>query len=66
MKSFKNKRIKPCKCGSTEFITEPNQYDFYEIIDEKLKLTHSENIDNEFKLYCRECGEELKNADIYL
>ncbi|MDR1791958.1 MAG: hypothetical protein LBR36_00725 [Bacteroidales bacterium] len=60
------KRIKRCKCGSTEFITEPNQYDVYEIIDGKLEMTHSEDIDDEFKLYCRECSEELENAEDYL
>jgi len=55
------KYIKPCKCGSVEFVTEPNQYDVYELIDGKLEFQHSENVEEEIKLYCRECCEEFKN-----
>ncbi|MDR2651053.1 MAG: hypothetical protein LBC68_01885 [Prevotellaceae bacterium] len=56
------KYIKPCKCGSIEFISKPNRYDIYEIIDKKLTLIHSEETEDEFKLYCRECGREFKNC----
>jgi hypothetical protein len=62
MKLSKNKKIKPCKCGSIEFISQPNRYDIYEIIDDKLVLMSSEFIDDEEKLYCRECSRELKNG----
>ena len=54
------KNIKPCKCGSVEFVTEPNQYDVYELIDGKLEFQHSEDVDG-IKLYCRECGKEFNN-----
>ncbi|GHV35231.1 hypothetical protein FACS1894178_4350 [Bacteroidia bacterium] len=66
MKLCRNNVVKPCKCGSFEFITEPNRYDIYEIIDGSLELVNSENTDEEFKLYCRECGEKLKNATDYV
>ena len=51
--------IKPCKCGSVEFITEPNQYDVYQIIEDKLELVNTLTIDDDCKLFCRECGKEL-------
>jgi len=51
--------MKPCKCGSTEFITELNSYDIYNIVNNKLEFIKSEIIDNEIKLYCRNCSEEL-------
>ncbi|MDR2126619.1 MAG: hypothetical protein LBP63_07305 [Prevotellaceae bacterium] len=63
MKSSKLKKIKPCsKCGSTEFITQPNRYDIYEIMENKLTLIESPFIEDEIKLYCRQCSEELKNG----
>ncbi|MDR1724902.1 MAG: hypothetical protein LBR28_00715 [Bacteroidales bacterium] len=66
MKSFKNKDIKACECGSVEFITKPNQYDVYEIIDGKPEFVHSEEVYDKIVLYCRECGKELKNATNYI
>jgi hypothetical protein len=51
--------IKPCKCGSLEFITKPNQYDVYQIIDNKLELIDTLFTDEEIKLFCRECSEEI-------
>jgi len=47
-----------CECGSREFITKPNHYDIYEIIDGRLAFQRSEPVDDEFVLYCRECGAE--------
>jgi len=60
MKSTEKKKLKHCDCGSTEFITDLNSYDIYEIIDGELTFMHTEFIDNEEKYYCRKCGEELK------
>jgi len=51
--------MKPCKCGSTEFITNPNSYEIYNIVDSELEFVKSEIIDDELKFYCRDCGEEL-------
>jgi hypothetical protein len=66
MKSSQNRKFKPCKCGSIQFISKPNQYDIYEITDTKLELVNSETINDEFILYCRECGEELKNFSDFI
>jgi len=54
------KHINPCPCGSTEYITDLNSYDIYEIIDGKLEFQRSELINDKIKFYCRECGEEFK------
>jgi hypothetical protein len=60
------KNISPCNCGCTEFVTKPNQYEIYEILDGKLVLTHSEATDEETRLFCRGCAKELKNAKILI
>jgi hypothetical protein len=60
------RKIKSCQCGSKEFISEPNRYDVYEIIDGKLVLVDSPFIEDEIKIFCRECGEELKDAEEYI
>jgi hypothetical protein len=57
------KRTKPCKCGSIEFISEPNRYDVYQIVDGVLELIESPFTEDEVKLFCRECGKELAGAD---
>jgi hypothetical protein len=56
--------INPCKCGSVEFITEPNQYDVYQIIDGKLQFIESLFIEDDQKLFCRECSEEIKISNL--
>jgi hypothetical protein len=58
------KNIQPCKCGSTEFISSPNRYDVYEIVNGELELTATPFCyeGDDVKLYCRECGRELENA----
>mgnify|MGYP006874344452 FL=1 len=55
MKSLK------CKyCGCTEFITQLNKYDVYEVIDNKLEYITTESIDEPDEFYCRDCGELLE------
>lgn len=51
------KKLKPCKCGSTEFCTKPNQYDIYRLVDRKLEWVESTETNDDFILYCRDCGE---------
>lgn len=53
----------PCECGCSEFITQPNQYGIYEVIDGRLEFQRTELIDNELILYCRECSKEYKESD---
>lgn len=57
------KKIKCKECGCQEFITQPNKYDVYEVEEGELVLQTSEIIDEEPILYCRECSEELENAE---
>lgn len=57
------KHINPCKCGSVDFVSNPNRYDVYQIIDGKLQLLQLPFTEDEIKLYCRECGEELAGAE---
>lgn len=53
------KYIKPCECGSDEFVSKPNQYDIYQIIDGELVLINSKCLDEELLLFCRECSKKL-------
>jgi len=57
------KHTKPCKCGSIDFVSKPNRYDIYQIIEGSLQLIQSPFTEEEIKLYCRECGEELVGAE---
>ncbi|MEK7819069.1 MAG: hypothetical protein AAB255_04670 [Bacteroidota bacterium] len=57
------KKIQSCKCGSIDFISKPNRYDVYQIIGGSLQLIQSPFTEDEIKLYCCECGEELIGAD---
>lgn len=51
-----NKQL-PCECGSREFITQPNRYSVYKIINDKLQFMNQESTDNEL-LYCRDCSKQ--------
>ena len=57
------KYIKPCKCGSFDFVSRPNRFDVYQIVEGRLQLIQSLFTEEEIKLYCRECGEELVGAE---
>ena len=52
-----------CKhCGNDkEFITQPNQYTIYKVINGELEYQKTELINEKCKLYCRECSTELTN-----
>jgi hypothetical protein len=52
------KNIKFCECGSIEFVTEPNQYDVYQIIDNNLELIETYST-GDFRLFCRDCSKEI-------
>lgn len=51
------------KCGCDEFLSKPNRYDVYKIIKGRLQLIQPPFTEEEIKLYCRECGEELVGAE---
>ena len=63
---YMEKHIKSCKCGSIEFVSKPNRYDIYQIINGKLELSESPFMPDEIKLFCRECSEELLGADEFV
>lgn len=47
------------KCGSVEFITQPNRYDCLRIINGQLQVEKSEFADEKEGVFCRECGAEI-------
>ena len=49
-------------CGATEYITEPDGYSLYQAEDDKLFFARTLDVHEEFRLYCRECGEEPPQA----
>lgn len=54
------------KCDSQEFILQLNQYDIFEVDNDKIVLVNSEQTNEQLILYCRNCSEELKfdNHDV--
>jgi len=49
------------KCGSEEFITEPNQYDVLFFEAGQFDIRRSESFDDYCKIFCRECGGEVND-----
>lgn len=47
------------KCGSNEFVSNPNKYDCLKFTDNNFQIDKSEIIDEEHKIYCRECGVKI-------
>jgi len=55
-----------CECGSEEFITQPNAYDVYKLINEKLEFVSQEFVEGETILRCRVCGNEYKTESLFM
>jgi len=47
------------KCGSEEFTTQPNRYDCLRFVNRQFQVEKSEFIDDEERIFCRECGAEI-------
>jgi hypothetical protein len=47
-----------CECGSDEFITKPNAYDIYKVVNGKISFLTQEHVEEATLLYCRNCGKE--------
>lgn len=47
------------KCGSLEFIAQPNRYDCLRIVNGQFQVEKSEFIDEKERIFCRECGAEI-------
>jgi hypothetical protein len=52
-----------CDCGCEEFITQPDEYGVYRIIEGKLAFQSTELIDDELKYACRDCGKEYSEDE---
>lgn len=52
------------KCGCTEFISQLNRYDIYEVRNEKIVSANSEKVDVKLILFCRDCSEELEFNEV--
>jgi hypothetical protein len=47
-----------CECGSDEFVTKPNAYAVYKVINGKISFLTQEFIEEATMLYCRNCGKQ--------
>ena len=47
------------KCGSNEFVTKPNKYECLRFIKNDFHIDRSEIVNEEYRIYCRECGAEI-------
>jgi hypothetical protein len=47
-------------CGCSEFISQLNRYDVFQIRNSKILFINSEQIDDKLVLYCRNCSKELE------
>lgn len=57
-------QINTCERGSEEYITQPNAYDIYKIIEGELMFERREQVEEESFLYCRNCGKEINNRSL--
>lgn len=55
------KQTKCNRCGTKEFVTKPNWYEVYEIIEGQLCYIKKELIDEKFEIYCRNCSAKISN-----
>jgi len=52
-------KFKCSKCGSEEFITQPNRYDCLRFVNEQFQVEKSEFTNEEIRVFCRDCGAEI-------
>ena len=55
------------KCGEEEFISDPNQYDVLVFEAGRFEVSHTEDILENNKIFCRECGlvvDEIKSEEL--
>jgi hypothetical protein len=56
--------MKACKCGSTEFVSNLNSYDVFELIEGKLLFKRTEISDDIIRIYCSKCYKEYRKFEI--
>jgi predicted nucleic-acid-binding Zn-ribbon protein len=47
------------KCGSEQFISQPNRYDRLRFVNRQFQVEKSEFINEEERIFCRECSVEV-------
>ena len=47
------------KCGSEDFITRPNRYDWLRFVNGQFQVEKSEFTNERVRVFCRECGTEI-------
>lgn len=62
---MQNKIYRCSNCGSDEFVTSPNKYEVYNIVNEQLELVSTELADDDFKLFCRCCSNEKELNNLF-
>lgn len=53
-----------CECGSDEFVTKPNAYDVYKVINGKLSFLTQEFVEETPMLFCRNCSTEYNTETL--
>ncbi|MDR3243885.1 MAG: hypothetical protein LBT79_03965 [Elusimicrobiota bacterium] len=56
--------MKPCKCGSTEFVSNQNSHDVFELVEGKLMFKRTELAEYEMQIFCSKCYAEIKDFEI--
>lgn len=59
MKLRQVRNSKCVKCGSEEFMTQPNRYDCLRFVDGEFQVERSEFTNDIERILCRECGVEV-------
>jgi hypothetical protein len=52
--------MKSCRCGLAEFVTNPNSYDVFELVNGKLEFVKRESVNEKENIFCRKCGKKAK------
>lgn len=47
------------ECGSEEFATQPNRYDYLRFVNGQFQVEKSEFINEKVRVFCRRCGAEI-------
>jgi hypothetical protein len=56
--------MKSCKCSSTEFVTNPNSYGVFELVNGKLEFIRTESSEDEIHVFCSKCYKEVVKFEI--
>lgn len=57
---MKHKPDRCQECGHDEFCSQPNQYDIYHAENGRIVFSESTSVDDDGRIYCRECEAPYK------